>query len=352
MRQDLAPGDTAPQHERGPRPLPLFLDLVRRAGERDPELAARALKGLAAYQQAPRNEQRSPRPVVAKVGGASLKHCCGDGRPIVLVPSLINPPSILDLDSSTSLAEALGESGRVLLLDWGPAADRRDLDLGGHIAELLLPLLEGLGERAVLVGYCLGGTMSLAAANLLPVRGVVTLASPWRFSAYPEASRDVLRSLWLSSATGAQQLGILPIEVLQAAFWSIDPHRVVAKFARLADAPRSSEELSRFVTLEEWANSGEPLPLPAARELVEDLFGSDLPGSGGWVAGGEAISPPSAPTLHFTASRDGIVPSGTVAPGDCISCPAGHVGMVVGRSAPRHLHAPLREWLAHLGPHR
>ena len=51
MRQ-LAPKHDAPQHR--PRPLPLFLDLVRDLARTDPALAAAALAGLERYQQAPR----------------------------------------------------------------------------------------------------------------------------------------------------------------------------------------------------------------------------------------------------------------------------------------------------------
>jgi polyhydroxyalkanoate synthase len=137
-------------------------------------------------------------------------------------------------------------------------------------------------------------------------------------------------------------LGVLPMELLQAAFWSLDPRRVVAKYARFADLASDSQEARRFVLLEDWANGGEPLPLPAARELMEELFGRDLPGSGRWPAGGL----PDCPTLHFTAANDRIVPPATAAPGERLACPAGHVGMVVGRSAPAHLHQPLRQWLA------
>lgn len=350
MDHDLAPPDAAPQHERAPRPLPLFLDLVRRAGEGDPVIAARALRGLAAYQQAPRNAVQRTRPILASVRSAGLRDCGGSGPPIVLVPSLINPPTILDLDSRTSLAEALTASGHVLLLDWGAATDRRELDLAGHVEEILLPLLKSISEQPVLIGYCLGGTLAIAAAALLPVRGVATLAAPWHFDAYPKTSRHALLDLWKQARPTADRLGVLPIEVLQAAFWSLDPQRVVAKFARLSELDPDSEESRRFVLLEDWANTGEPLPLPATRELVEDLFDADLPAKGRWRVSDMTVAKPSAPALHFTASEDRIVPAATAPPGSRRSCPAGHVGMVVGRSAPQHLHTPLREWLADIGP--
>lgn len=271
----------------------------------------------------------------------------------MLVPSLINPPNILDLDGETSLADALTASGRVLLVDWGPAPERGSLDLGEHVTEVLVPLLHSLGEATALVGYCLGGTLALATPALAKVRCVVTLASPWHFSSYAPEARRALHSLWEQARSGAEPLGVLPTEVLQAAFWSLDPARVVAKFARLAELTPSSVEVGRFIRLEDWANSGEPLPLPAAREMVEDLFVRDFPGRGEWRVGGRRVDLPRVPTLHFTASADLIVPDGSAAPGaDVRACPAGHVGMVVGRSAGHNLHAPLTEWLARTGSHR
>ena len=322
--------------------MPLFLELVRRAGEGQPALAAKALQGLDIYQRAGRHAAQQKRTTILTVGGASLRDCGGRGPPVVLVPSLINPPHVLDLDHETSLADALSESGRVLLLDWGAAADRHDLSVTGHVRERLIPLLQDLGEPAALIGYCLGGTMALAAASSIGARGIATLASPWHFSAYPRDARQALARIWENSRPAAEQVGVLPMEVLQAAFWSLDPARVVEKYARLADLDPAGDEFRRFVRLEDWANGGEPLPLPAARELLEDLFARDLTGNGQW--GGL----PDCPLLHFTANADRIVPAGTSAPGERIACPTGHVGMIIGRGASHHLHHPLREWLARL----
>ncbi|HVF83734.1 MAG TPA: alpha/beta hydrolase [Sphingomicrobium sp.] len=343
MTDDLAPRHAALQQTPGPRPLPLFLNLVQHVSEHDPELARSALEGLHFYQTAPRYAAQQDRKVVASIGGSTLLDCGGSGRPILLVPSLINPPRILDLDPTVSLAEALTGSGHVLLLDWGSSSKRLDLDISAHVTELLLPLLRELGEPTTLIGYCLGGTMAVAAAALDPnAAAVATLAAPWHFSAYPAEARAALQRLWEDARPSATQLGVLPIEVLQAAFWSLDPHRVVAKFAGLAALDPASPEAQRFIALEDWANSGEPLPLPAARELLVQLFGRDLPGNGQWLGAGL----PKCPMLHLTASGDRIVPAETaVSEGQRLSCGSGHVGMIVGRSAPQALHAPLRQWL-------
>lgn len=335
------------QHNRAPRPLPLFLELVRSLSERDPELAAKALDGLAKYEQAPRLKTTSERPAVAQVGPASFRHCGGSGPVAVLVPSLINPPDVLDLDEEVSLAKSVAAMGRrALLVDWGEAAGRSRLDLGGHVQQLLLPLLAELDEPPALIGYCLGGTMAIAAANLAPVERVATLAAPWEFSAYPEESRASLARLWNSAKPTASELHMLPMEVLQSAFWSLDPKRTVAKFARFAELPPDSADARRFVTLEDWANEGEPLPFPAARELIEDLFGADLPGNGRWIVGGKPMTDrPKCPLLNITASGDRITPVATAPHGEAIQIDSGHVGMIVG-SARTRLHSALGEFLA------
>src|SRR5690348_4025579 len=204
----LLPEHSALQHERAPRPLPLFLELVREVSARDPKLAAEALAGLRAYEQAPRRGRPPAKPEVARVRGATLRDHGGDGPPIVLVPSLINPPRILDLDEQVSLTAAISDMGRrVLLLDWGKAAERSELSIAAHVEELLLPLLRSIGEPPALLGYCLGGTMAIAAANRATVERVATLAAPWNFAQYPEASKRALQDVWRQSEAAAKVLG-------------------------------------------------------------------------------------------------------------------------------------------------
>ena len=83
---------SAAQH--GPRPLPLFLSLLRSETAASPERRAAALAGLKAYQEAERPADRVPRPAIATAGRAALRDYGGGGPPVVFVPSLINPPFI------------------------------------------------------------------------------------------------------------------------------------------------------------------------------------------------------------------------------------------------------------------
>ncbi|MGN6058376.1 MAG: alpha/beta hydrolase [Sphingomicrobium sp.] len=314
--------------------------------ERDPELARDALKGLRDYEAAERRPRPAPMPEVARVGGAYLRDHGGFGPPAVLIPSLINPPRILDLDEQVSLTGAVARMGRrALLLDWGEAKHRTELDVAGHIEDLLLPLLRSIGGSVALVGYCLGGTMAIAAANLIQVERVVTLAAPWNFALYPRSSRAALQDMWRHSESASRDFGALPMEVLQASFWSLDPERTVRKFAEFGKLDPASAEAERFIALEDWANEGEPLPYPAAKELIDGLFSRDLPGSGEWQVGGHAVTDElSIPLLNLTAEHDRIAPAATVARGAMVAIRSGHVGMIVG-SARGQLHEAMQRFL-------
>jgi polyhydroxyalkanoate synthase len=356
----LAPKLSAPQHKPvgpvrdgavdRPRPLPLFLELLRRETAGAPERMVRALEGLRRYQEAERTAPPKPPPALVERLGASLRDYGGGGAPVLFVPSLINPPSILDLSEEKSLLRWLAERGRVrpLLIDWGADVDaRRALGVAGHVDSLLVPFAEALGETPALVGYCLGGTMALGAAARIPVKGVATLASPWRFSAFPEDSRRGLESLWASARPTAERLGMLPMEVLQSAFWALDPARTVGKFE--AFAAMGEAKARDFVTLEDWANDGPPLPAAAAKELFEGLFRDDSTGSGRWLAADPDRL--SCPILEIVSTVDRIVPAASAAgAGERIELALGHVGMVVGSRGRTALWEPLEAWLSRLWP--
>ncbi|WP_413244702.1 alpha/beta fold hydrolase [Sphingomonas sp. 1P06PA] len=314
---------------------------------------ARILAGLRVYQQAPRPAAPALPPIITRHGRAALHDYGGAGAPVVFVPSLINPPRVLDLAVENSLLRHLSARGhRILLVNWGgPEPAERALDIAGHVEALLLPLLAALGRRPALVGYCLGGTMALAAAANIACRGVATLAAPWRFAGFPDAAREGLRAMFAHAQPAAEQMGLLPMEVLQTGFWRLDPARTVGKFERLAGIDALDPALADFVRLEDWANDGPPLTLAAGRDLVDRFMAADEPGSGRWRVGGHRIDPHvlPCPLLDIVSTTDRIVPSATAhGAGDRITLGLGHVGMIIGGRAPERVWAPLDAWLSGL----
>jgi len=309
----------------------------------------RALAGLRKYQEAPRPSPAPPMPAIASALGARLRDYGGSGPPVLFVPSLINPPTVLDLGPRSLLRWLAGQGRRVLLLDWGwPREDaRRKLSVAGHVEQILLPLMDAIGAPVDLVGYCLGGTMATAAAQIGPARSLVAIATPWRFAGFSDAARADLARLWAQAKPAADALGLLPMEVLQSAFWSLDPARTIAKFEAFPDMTGPAAEA--FIALEDWANDGPPLTVAAARELMEDFYAADLPGGGGWRVSDEVIDPAGLdiPVLNIVSTTDRIVPhASAMAAGERIDLALGHVGMMVGSRAEDALWAPLAAWLS------
>lgn len=324
--------------------------MLREQTAASPQRREAALTGLARYQDAPRQPRRMAR-AVRRQGRARLRDYGGAGRPIVFVPSLINPPHILDLVPGRSLMRWFASQGfHAWLVDWGaPTPADRAMDVAGHVEALLLPMLRRFREPPVLVGYCLGGTMGIAAAAAGTCAGVATIAAPWRFDGYGEEARADIAALWAAAQPMCEQLGLVPMEVLQTGFWRLDPARTIAKYERFSDL--SGEEAAMFVAMEDWANGGAPLTYAAGAELFGRLIAEDAPGRGDWLVGGTKAEARNltCPAIEFVSLSDRIVPAATAAGlAERRNLGAGHVGMVVGRRAKTQLWEPLRDWIAAL----
>ena len=304
---------------------------------------AAVLAGVRAYQAHPYRRSLAAPAAVAQFGGVRLLDYGGSGRPVAFVPSLVNPPSVLDLAPDNSLLRWLGNEGlRVLLVDWGtPGPEERELSIDGYVDARLQPLLASL-DRPAVVGYCLGGTMALAAAMRATPERLALIATPWRFEGYGK-QRSTLTEAWRTMAPTAAPLGAVPMDLVQPLFWQLDPVGTAAKFERFGQLPIDSAEARAFVALEDWANDGPPLSLPVARQCFEDFFGADEPGSGAWRGDPQALG---CPVLNLVSTKDRIVPA-AAAPdvGTRVDIDAGHVGMIVGSRARALLWERLRDWL-------
>lgn len=324
--------------------------MLRNETAGDPARTRAALAGLKAYQNAPRPPRPPEAPAVARIGRVTLRSFGVEGRPVLVVPSLINGSEILDLTAENSMMRGLAERGLCpVLLDWGhPTPEEATLDLGGHVEHFLLPALDAIGQDAILAGYCLGGTMSIAAATLRPPKALVLIAAPWDFAGFSSQARQDLLALWQAAEPMARALGLTPVEVLQQIFWRIDPVRTIGKFEHFAGKDVSSPEGVNYVAVEDWANGGPPLTFAAGRELMEALMAENMSGEGQWKVGGRSIDPAAIgiPVLNIVSTTDRITPAASAwSGGERVALAEGHVGMVVGRKAPASLWSTLAQWL-------
>lgn len=340
---------------RGPHPLSLFLAMAMRVIGDDRPRMARFLEGLNRYQQAELPPPMPPMQPLLRIGGVSLNRVdpATAGAPrLLMVPSLINAPRVLDLAPGRSLLRHLAADGHdVLLLDWGPCgpAERR-LGMGGLVSARLLPLLRRLDAAPLrIAGYCLGGTLALAAAQHLGQRcaALALIASPFHFDGFAPVARQRAAALYAELQPLAARLGALPVSLLNPLFWSLGEQAVIAKFERLATA--DDEQVRWFAAVEDWANSGAPLSPASARDLFLHGYAQDRIGRGRWRVGGAAIHPDhlQCPMLDAGATADRIVPPAARlrTPTARLTLDGGHVGMVVGSAARRQLWEPLSNWL-------
>lgn len=379
----------APGRRPGPRPLALHLalaslkssssagawpsssddwqKLIERLAHTDAaSLApdAALIRGIACYRRHPwMRDIESPEPVWAESETTLRDHGgpAGKAAAILLVPSLVNRATILDLAAGRSMARNLAQSGlRVFLLDWGwPDLQTRLLDLDalitGRLARAIAEVAARTGGRVTLAGYCMGGLLTTAAAQLMPERiaGMALLATPWNFHAGAiGAPADIGRALDAFEPIMALA-GTLPIDLLQAMFSLGEPHAVGDKYRAFGATDQDTDRARQFVSVEDWLNDGVPLAAPVARQCLKDWYMDNAPARGTWRVAGEVITPAALRIPCFAAipGRDRIVPPDSAAalaasiPGSITIQPkAGHIGMVAGSSAHKALWSPLAEW--------
>jgi pimeloyl-ACP methyl ester carboxylesterase len=321
---------------------------------------AALIAGIAAYRRHPAQRSlRDPAPIWVEGEARLLDYAPGSpGAPVVFVPSLINRGYILDLAPRNSLLRFLARSGvRPLLLDWGwPGAAERRYTLTDYIAGLLDRAIASVGQPVVLVGYCMGGLLAVAAAQRRPqlVSGLGVLATPWDFRAGDPAQADSLAQLLPLLKPILDFNSTVPIDVLQSFFAMLDPDAVARKFRRFGRLDQDGARARLFVAIEDWANDGVPLSAPVARECFADWYGRNTPMLGLWRVAGMPVLPAALDMPCFAAvpGQDRIVPPESAWPlarmlprAQVIAPAAGHVSMVAGSGAETVLWRPLLDWL-------
>jgi polyhydroxyalkanoate synthase subunit PhaC len=346
---------------RGPHPLAAHLAAAWTATNADPAQMAEVHEGVRLYQAHPHQRSLREMPVLRQIGSTRLLDYAPTAstrvRPLLVVPSLINPAWVLDMHADNSLLRWLAGQGlRPLLVDWGePGQAERQFSLDAYVAERLVPLIEGWGQPIDVLGYCLGGTLATGLAALRPalIHRIALLATPWDMHGWSPEQRQALCAILQNSLPLAEQGQALPMEVLQLMFASLDPGLMARKFRQFAGLAQGSPQARSFVALEDWANSGPAMALPAARQFLETWMKNGGPQSG-WMIGATAVVPEALtmPALVVLSEPDRIVPFAATEPlaqllpnARVLQVQAGHVGMVTGSKALSVLWEPLAEFL-------
>ena len=299
------------------------------------ETAARLqdmLDGIAAWKTHPHRRYAPDHPILWQRGSTSLRDFGKVGDlPVLIIPSLINGPEILDLSPDRSFLASFTDAGlRPIVLDWGyPGRDDRSLSLSCYVSDRLLPALNWttseLGDTALL-GYCLGGPLAIAAAQLAerkPTR-IALIGAPWDFSAIEGIAQALTASVQADGGEATRRslqemgksLGAVPPDLFQSLFALLAPMQAARKFRRFAKMDQACPKAETFVAVEDWLNSGPAVAAPAAEELLVDWYALNAPAHGAWQCGGKVIDPGlvDVPTLAIVGKRDHIAPPKAACP--------------------------------------
>lgn len=275
------------------------------------------------------------------------------GPPVLFVPAPVSRYFIIDLLPGRSFAGYVAAAGfDVYIADFGtPTREDRFADLAYYVDGLVrrcvrrVLALTGAAKTNV-VGYCLGGTLSLLYAALYPdtVARLVLLTTT--------VDGDVEAGIaWVAHRMGLagesyDEPRLVPAVEVKTWFEMLAPGsnslvgRVSDLWDRLDDTP---ERLRDVRTMATWVDD----VVPAPGRLLAELYRQFGPGRNGLMAGtatvGERViefDAVSMPVLAVSAEKDTIAPPegvdairSIVPHAEVLRLPGGHVGIVAGRSA-------------------
>jgi polyhydroxyalkanoate synthase len=276
------------------------------------------------------------------------------GPPVLFVPAPVSRYFILDLLPGRSFAGHVADAGYdVYIADFGiPTREDRFGDLAYYVDGLIRRCVDEIRrargvESIGMVGYCLGGTLSLLYAALYPetVQRLVLLTTM--------IDGDVEGGIaWMAHRMGLagesyDKPRLVPAVEVKSWFEMLSPGsnsllgRVADLWSRLDDPP---ERLRDVRTMASWVDD----VVPAPGRLLAELYRQFGPGRNQLMSGrthvgtkGIDLSRVTMPVMSVSAARDTIAPaegvdaiSRIVPQAKVVQLAGGHVGIVAGRAAP------------------
>jgi polyhydroxyalkanoate synthase len=277
----------------------------------------------------------------------------GTGPPVLFIPAPVSRYFIVDLLPGRSFAGFVLHAGYdVFIADFGePAKEDRFCDLPYYVDGLIrrsvrtVSRLRG-GTAVNLIGYCLGGTLSLLYTAMYPETvSRLALLTTMVDGDYEGGIPWIAHRLGLEGES-YDEPRLVPAAEVKSWFEMLSPGsnstigRVTDLWQRLDDTP---ERLRDVRTMASWVDD----VVPAPGRLLAELYRKFGPGrnelmSGRTTIGGREVdlSNVTMPVLSVSAAKDMIAPpdavdaiSRIVPQAEVIRLPGGHVGIVAGRAA-------------------
>lgn len=246
------------------------------------------------------------------------------GDPVLIVYSIINRPTILDLMPGYSFVEhLLAEGLDVYLIDWGefePGDQRVTLD--SYIEPGIRRCVEVIeartgAEKVSLFGHCIGGNLALLYAATHPeeVARLVTLTTPIT------AAKGGVVALWTDKNVFPldsiiDEYGFVPGKLIRYTFIALKPYYEMIRWKRFLEHLGDDDVMELFFAVDRWANDNIDLPGEVFRKFATEVFHADRFRRGSTVVAGRRadLSAITCPLLNIAAERDWIVPPESVEP--------------------------------------
>ncbi|PSQ34763.1 class III poly(R)-hydroxyalkanoic acid synthase subunit PhaC [Halobacteriales archaeon SW_10_66_29] len=285
------------------------------------------------------------------------------GTPILIVYALVNRPYILDLQPDRSVIRRLLDAGfEVYLIRWGePSRLDTSLGLADYVCRYLNNCVDAVCEETGvedvhLLGYCMGGTMSIMYTALFEerVRTLGLMATPIAF----EGTGGVLER-WATHydpEVAVETYGNLPAELLAVGFSMMEPvENYVTKYIRLYENIEDEAFVENFARMEQWIWDGVDIAGEAYREFVSEVYKQNQLVEDAVALDGRRVvlGDIEVPVLQIVGQYDHIVPAASSTPFNdlvgsederLIEFPAGHVGISVSSKAHDRLWPDVCEW--------
>jgi polyhydroxyalkanoate synthase len=287
------------------------------------------------------------------------------GTPVFIVYALVNRPYILDLQPDRSVIRRLLEQGfEVYLVRWGdPSQLDTALGLSDYVCRYLDNCIAAACDHAGvddvhLLGYCMGGTLSILYTALMPdrVRTLSLMATPVAI----DGNGGILEQ-WAGDCdpeTVVETFGNVPAELLAFEFAMMEPvQNLVTKYVRFFENVENEVFVANFARMERWTWDGVDVAGTVYREFVDGIYRENNLISGEMKIRGERVDPRDieVPVLQIVGEYDHIVPSESSKPFNdvvasederLIEFSAGHIGISVSSKAHARLWPEVCEWYA------
>lgn len=285
--------------------------------------------------------------------------------PILIVYALINKPYILDLQPDRSVVRTLLEQGfDVYMIDWGePSRMDASLTLDDYVNRYIDNCVDVVCERSGLdsinvLGYCMGGTMSVMYAALHPekVRNLGLMAAGLCFA----GSGGVLE-LWgaedyYDPEEVAETFGNVPAEFLDIGFALMDPvDNFVTKYLRLYDNIEKEAFVENFARMERWINDGIDVAGATYQQFLEKIYQENQLMSNELYLDGQHVDLDelTMPIVQIVGEYDHLIPPeaskpfNEIVPSDDVTTlefPTGHIGLSVSSKSHAELWPQVCDW--------